>query len=262
MPELPEVETIVRELRPRLVGRRIRDAQFFSKQVLRHCLDPSPEFLRGRRIQAIERRGKFIVLSLDRGWLVVHLGMTGQLLFDAEPNAHTRAIVELDGATLMYEDPRMFGTIEWGELLTPRVGRLGPEPFDISPADFYRAIHERRAPIKAVLLDQTVVRGMGNIYTDEALFRARIHPRTRASRIRPDRSGRLHEEMLHVLTEGIEHRGSSVQDYRDTRGRAGEFQKFHRVYDREGEPCVVCGASIRRIVVGGRGTHYCPRCQR
>jgi formamidopyrimidine-DNA glycosylase len=262
VPELPEVETIVRALVPRLEGRRIRDVQFYSRQVLRHCLDQEPEFLVGRRIKAVERRGKFIVISLDRGYLVIHLGMTGQILFDSPRTPYTRAVIALDDATIMYEDTRMFGTIEWGETLTPRVDRLGPEPFAISPGDFHRELHRRRAPIKAVLLDQTVVRGVGNIYADEALFRAGIHPRTRAARIRPPRALRLHAEIATVLAEAIEHRGSSVSDYRDAEGRKGEFQMFHRVYGRDGQPCVVCGRTIRRIVVGGRGTHYCPHCQR
>jgi len=262
VPELPEVETIVRSLAPRLEGRRIRDVQFYSRQVLRHCVDQPPDFLIGRRIKKVDRRGKFIVISLDRGYLVIHLGMTGQVLFDTSRTPYTRAIIALDDSTLMYEDTRMFGTIEWGETLTRRVDRLGPEPFDIEREEFYDQLHRRRAPIKAVLLDQTVVRGVGNIYADEALFRAGIHPRTRAARLRRPRAFRLLSELINVLGEAIKHRGSSVSDYRDTEGRQGEFQGFHRVYGREGEPCIVCGKPIRRIVVGGRGTHYCTQCQR
>jgi formamidopyrimidine-DNA glycosylase len=261
MPELPEVETIVRELAPRLERRRIREVQFYSKQILRHC-DTEPSFLEGKRIEKVERHGKFIVLRLRGGHLVIHLGMTGQLLFDTPRTPYTRAIFTLDDATLMYEDVRMFGAIEWSRELSARVERLGPEPLAVSPAEFHERLSRRNAPIKSVLLDQTVVRGIGNIYADEALFRARIHPRTRAKRIRRDRAQRLHAAVVEVLLEAIKHRGSSVSDYRDVEGRQGEFQGFHRVYGRGGEPCVVCAATIRRIVLGGRGTHYCPRCQR
>ncbi len=261
MPELPEVETVVRTVAPRIEGRRILEAQFYSHQVLRHC-DAKPEALRGRRVVRVGRRGKFIVIDLDRGFLVIHLGMTGQILFDTPRTTHTRAILTFEGTSLMYEDSRMFGSIEWGDELTPRVGRLGPEPFDISAADFHAELQKHRGPIKSLLLNQAVVRGMGNIYTDEALFRAGIHPRTRACRIRPPRAFRLHAEMQSILLDAIENRGSSVSDYRDAEGRKGEFQKLHRVYGREGQACVVCETPIRRIVLGGRGTHYCPRCQR
>jgi len=261
VPELPEVETVVRTLAPRIEGRRILDVQFYSKQILRHC-GAKPGALRDRRVVRVGRRGKFIVIDLDRGFLVIHLGMTGQILFDTPRTTHTRAIITLEGTSMMYEDSRMFGSIEWGERLTARVEKLGPEPFDISAADFHAELQRHRGPIKSLLLNQGFVRGVGNIYADEALFRAGIHPRTRASRIRRLRADRLHAEMQAILLAAIENRGSSVSDYRDAEGRKGEFQKLHRVYDREGQPCLVCGGPIRRIVLGGRGTHYCPRCQR
>jgi formamidopyrimidine-DNA glycosylase len=262
VPELPEVETVVRAIRPRVEGRRILNAEIYSRQVLRHCAFKTPRFLLGKRVERVERRGKFIVLRLDRGYLVIHLGMTGQILFDTPRTTHTRAIFTLEDSAMMYEDSRMFGTIEWNDELSARVGRLGPEPFDISPGEFFEALHRRRGPIKPLLLNQSVVRGIGNIYADESLFRARIHPRTKANRIRKPRALRLHEEIGNVLVEAIENRGSSVSDYRDPEGRKGEFQQFHRVYGREGEPCLACGTAIRRIVLGGRSTHYCPRCQR
>ena len=261
MPELPEVETIVRALAPRLERRRIRDVQFYSKQILRHC-DTDAGFLHGQRIDKVERHGKFIVLRLNHGHLVIHLGMTGQLLFDTPRTPYTRAIFTLDDSTLMYEDIRMFGAIEWSRELSERVERLGPEPFAVSAGEFHARLARRNAPVKSVLLDQRVVRGIGNIYADEALFRARIHPRTRARRLRRERAERLHAAVVEVLLEAIRHRGSSVSDYRDAEGRQGEFQSFHRVYGREGERCIVCGSPIKRIVLGGRGTHYCPRCQR
>lgn len=262
MPELPEVETIVRGIAPRLVGRRILSAEFLSPLVLRHCADPDPELLRARTIRSVQRRGKFIVIELDEGSLVIHLGMTGKLLFDTPRTPYTRAVFTLEDAALVYEDIRQFGSIEWSAGIPGRVGRLGPEPFEISPEDFLSALRERKAPIKAVLLNQTVIRGMGNIYTDEALFRARINPRLRASRLSRARAFRLHASVVEVLLDAIEHRGSSVSDYVDAAGLEGGFQLRHQVYGREGQPCPDCGTPIRRIVVAQRGTHYCPQCQR
>ncbi|MGH9626851.1 MAG: bifunctional DNA-formamidopyrimidine glycosylase/DNA-(apurinic or apyrimidinic site) lyase [Bryobacteraceae bacterium] len=262
MPELPEVETIVRGIAPRLAGRRILSAEFLSPLVLRHCADPDPELLRSRIIRTIERRGKFIVMELDRGSLVIHLGMTGRLLFDTPRTPYTRAVFTLEDGSLVYEDIRQFGSIEWSSAVPSRVGRLGPEPFEISPEDFSSAMRRRKAPVKAVLLNQSVIRGMGNIYTDEALFRAQINPRARANRLSRTRAFRLHASVIEVLLDAIEHRGSSVSDYVDAAGLEGGFQLRHQVYGREGEPCPRCKTAIRRIVVAQRGTHYCPKCQR
>jgi formamidopyrimidine-DNA glycosylase len=262
MPELPEVETIVRSLAPRLEGRRIISAEVLAPRIVRHCESDVSACVAGRKIRSVERRGKFIVMHLDDGALTIHLGMTGQLLFDSPRTPYTRAIFQLDRGTLLYDDVRMFGSIEWTPAVPPRVERLGPEPLRIAPEDFYAGIHTRKASIKAVLLNQAVVRGMGNIYTDEALFRAGIRPDKPASAISRKRADRLLTAMQEVLLEAIEHRGSSVSDYVDTEGRRGDFQDRHRVYDREGEPCVVCGTPIRRTVVAQRGTHFCPRCQR
>jgi formamidopyrimidine-DNA glycosylase len=262
MPELPEVETIVRALKSRLEGRHIVYAEFLAPRVFRHAKDLTPDILQGQAIASIERRGKFIVIQLDRGALVIHLGMTGKLLFDTAPTPYTRAIFGLDDATMMYEDVRMFGSIEYSAEIPERVGRLGPEPLEISAEDFHAALHRRNTVVKAALLNQSVIRGMGNIYTDEALFRARIHPSAKADRLSPARSGRLHTAMVEILLDAIRHRGSSVSDYVDAEGRKGGFQLRHLVYGREGEPCPVCGTPIRRTVVAQRGTHYCPKCQR
>jgi formamidopyrimidine-DNA glycosylase len=261
MPELPEVETVVRTLRPRVEGRRIDSAEVFAPRIVRHCLR-DPGELSGKRIERVERRGKFILLHLDHGALVIHLGMTGKLSFDTPVTAHTRAVFHLDNATLVYDDARMFGSIEWDTCIPERVTRLGGEPLAIDAATFYALVHPRTAPIKALLLNQHIVRGMGNIYTDEALFRAGIHPATRANRLSRARVQRLVKEMKDVLREAISHRGSSIISYRDSEGRAGSFQSRHLVYGREGEPCSKCGAKIRRTVIAGRGTHYCSTCQK
>jgi formamidopyrimidine-DNA glycosylase len=188
--------------------------------------------------------------------------MTGRLLMDAPRTKWTHAIFTLDRGVLIYDDPRQFGRIEYGLELPARVAALGPEPLEVSLEEFGRRLKERRSPVKAVLLNQLVVRGVGNIYADEALFRAGIHPKRMAASLRRDRVAKLYHAMREVLAEAIESRGSSVSNYVDADGRKGSFQLSHRVYQRTGEPCVICGAKIRRIVLAQRGTHYCPKCQR
>lgn len=262
MPELPEVETVVRSLAPHLPGRTIVSAQLRSRFVTPGDRDAIAKSLCGRRIESIRRHGKFIVVELDRGVLTIHLGMTGRLLLDASAGTHSHGLFELDRGTLIYDDPRQFGSIEYSEILPERVASLGPEPLSVTAADFIAALKTRRSRIKPLLLDQGFVRGIGNIYADEILFRARIHPRAMASRLSRRRAVELHTAMREILLLAIEHRGSSISDYVDAAGEKGSFQMLHRVYGREGQPCVTCGAPVRRIVVIQRGTHYCPRCQR
>jgi formamidopyrimidine-DNA glycosylase len=259
MPELPEVETIVRELRPRLTGRRIIAAEILHPRIVRFSKVDVSSAAGGRRIEEVARHGKFILLRLDVGWITIHLGMTGKLLFDGQPGPHTRGIFTLEDAVMMYDDARMFGSIEW----TPepvRTARLGPDA--LTSPDLAPSLLRRKAPIKAALLNQSVFSGIGNIYADEALFRAGIHPARRADRLSALRAARLVAVVRELMAEAVEFRGSSVSDYVDTEGRAGSFQNRHRVYGREGLPCVQCGAIVRRIVLAGRGTHYCPQCQR
>jgi formamidopyrimidine-DNA glycosylase len=262
VPELPEVETVARSI-ARVIGRRIISAEFRCPRVLRGDAGDMSAALTGKRIRAIRRRGKFIVLDLDGGGcFTVHLGMTGKLLLNGDVLKHTHAVLTLDRGVLRYEDPRQFGRLEVSKGLPDRVARLGPEPLEITLAEFAGRLRRRKARIKAVLLDQHFVRGMGNIYADEALFRAGIHPLAIAARLRPDRVKRLHAAMVEVLTEAIAKGGSSISDYVDADGRKGFFQMEHRVYQRTGEPCVTCGAPIRRTLVAQRGTHYCAKCQR
>lgn len=259
MPELPEVETIVRALAPRLAGRRILEARFFSRLV---CREPIEDRVEGRRIVSVRRHGKFVVLELDDGCLAIHLGMTGKLLIAGERGTYTRAIFTLDDGVLAYDDVRQFGRIDWSEKLPGRVARLGPDPLEVGFDDFLAGLRRRNSRIKPLLLNQAFLRGLGNIYTDEALFRAGIHPRALASRLSRARAHRLYEAIREVLALAIENRGSSVSDYVDAEGRRGSFQTLHQVYGKEGRPCSRCGTPIRRIVVAQRGTHYCPRCQR
>ncbi|MBC7924692.1 MAG: bifunctional DNA-formamidopyrimidine glycosylase/DNA-(apurinic or apyrimidinic site) lyase [Bryobacteraceae bacterium] len=258
MPELPEVETIVRSMRPRLVGRHINSVEVLHPRIVRYSKLDVPTHAAGRKILDILRHGKFILLVLDSGFVTIHLGMTGQVLFDSSVTKWTRAIFSLDDATMLYDDIRMFGSIEYSAEMD-RTTRLGPDALTLDEASLAL---RRRAPIKAVLLNQSVFAGVGNIYADESLFRAGIHPRRRADRLSKARASNLLTIVKEVLAEAVAHRGSSLSDYVDTEGRKGSFQTLHRVYGREGEPCPACGEPIRKTVVAQRGTHYCPKCQR
>jgi len=262
MPELPEVETVVRSLAPHLPGRTIVHAEFRSKFVTPGDRRLLAKRLAGRTIRSVRRHGKFILIELDRGVLSVHLGMTGKLLLDAPRGTHAYGVLELDRGVLIYDDPRQFGRIEWSESMPERLARLGPEPLAISLEDFTRELRRRKGRLKPLLLNQSFLRGLGNIYADEALFRARLHPLAAAARLSKQRIARLHDSIRETLQLAIEHRGSSISDYVDAAGDRGWFQIMHQVYGRQGEPCRVCGTPIRKIVVGQRGTHYCPRCQR
>jgi formamidopyrimidine-DNA glycosylase len=257
VPELPEVETVVRSLQS-VAGRRIQNIEVRQRRILRGKLDGA----HGKRIVSVTRRGKFIVFGLDVGYLVVHLGMTGKLLLNGEITKHTHAIFTLDRGVLLYTDSRQFGRIEYGRDLPERVQLLGPEPLQITFEDFHAALHARKTQMKALLLNQRFLAGLGNIYADEALFRAGIHPRANASRISRARSQKLHSAIRQVLTEAIAAKGSSISDYVDSEGCKGSFQDEHLVYQRTGEPCSQCGASIQRTLVAQRGTHYCAKCQK
>lgn len=263
MPELPEVETVVRSIRP-LVGRRIATAEFRNLRILRGG-DPDrmASRLAGRRVSAIQRYGKFIVASLDDGsFLMIHLGMTGKLLLGGPTGKHTHAILTFDRGVLLFDDSRQFGCIEFHETFPARVARLGPEPLEVSFEDFAADLKRRKTRIKSLLLNQTFLRGVGNIYADEALFRAGIHPQALTSRLRKDRARKLYDAVIAVLNEAIAAGGSSISDYVDAEGRKGFFQIQHRVYGRTGEPCVACGTPIKRVLVTQRSSHFCPKCQK
>jgi len=273
VPELPEVETVVRGLRGPLVGRRIVGVRFGKTDFID---DPIAlgEQLPGSRISSVERFGKFINLALEpldsasRDFhFLIHLGMTGQLTSRKpyEPvAAHTHAFVELDdGLELRYTDIRRFGRM----LLVPESNmgtfhqKVGRDPLELTEKEFLSRVGGRRARIKALLLDQKVLSGMGNIYTDESLWRVRIHPARIAANLQPRQLKSLFAAMRKVLSAAIRLRGSSISDYLDAAGSPGEYQARHRVYGREGKPCPRCRVTIRRIIVAGRGTHFCPRCQ-
>jgi formamidopyrimidine-DNA glycosylase len=263
VPELPEVETVVRSIAP-LTGQRILSAEFRNLRILRGGdPDAMSAGLQGRRILAVQRYGKFIVASIELGgYLTIHLGMTGRLLLGGSPGKHSHAIFTFERATLLFDDSRQFGSIEFSENFPHRVARLGPEPLEIPFDEFAAALHRHRTSVKSLLLNQTFVRGVGNIYADEALFRAGIHPRALTQRIRRDRARKLYDAIVAVLTEAIAAGGSSISDYVDAEGRKGFFQFSHRVYQRTGEPCATCRTPIRRVIVTQRSSHFCPRCQK
>jgi formamidopyrimidine-DNA glycosylase len=276
MPELPEVETVVRGLRVSLPGRTILDVRLGKTDFIHDPLALG-EQLPGSRILDVTRVGKFISIGLvpagsvsdtsERLYLVIHLGMTGQLMTrlagDPAP-AHTHVYMGLDdGRELRYTDVRRFGRI----VLVPesRIAkfqeRLGAEPLEITLEEFCARFGSRGARVKALLLDQGILRGMGNIYADESLFRARIHPARIARNLTRTQLATLHQSVRKILTAAIRLRGSSVSDYVDSDGNRGEFQFRHRVYQREGKPCVRCREKIRRVIIAGRSSHFCPRCQ-
>jgi formamidopyrimidine-DNA glycosylase len=261
MPELPEVETVVRSVAAYLAGRRIVSTSFTSRFVTPGSRKKLAQRLAGRRIESVTRRGKFILIALDQGTLTVHLGMTGKLLLEGEAGEHTHGVFHLDDGLLLYHDPRQFGRIEFSEGTPARVARLGPEPLEIS-FDEFRTRLRRKAKIKALLLNQAFLAGLGNIYADESLFAAGIHPLTLAGKLTDARAKKLYQAIQGILTHAIQLGGSSISDYVNGRGERGWFQMEHRVYGREGQPCANCGRPVRKILVAQRGTHYCPHCQK
>ena len=268
MPELPEVETIRGQLAPRLEGRTFAVVDILDSRLTRP-LDPREVAgaLQGERVVTVERRGKYLVVRLEGGGaLHVHLRMTGS--FGFEPTSHERAVVELeDGSRLVYRDVRRFGTwlVVPGEELEPYIAaKNGPEPLGTRFTTTWLAqrLAGRRAPLKAVLLDQRVVAGLGNIYADEALWRARLSPLRPANSLGSDEVKRLRRAIRAALRTGIARQGSTLRDYAAPDGATRSMQKEFRVYGRDGEPCPRCRTPIAKTRVGGRGTWYCPRCQR
>jgi formamidopyrimidine-DNA glycosylase len=276
MPELPEVETVVRGLRASLPGRSIAEVRFGKTDFVDNAVAIA-EQVPGRPISAVKRLGKFICIELEaheadgvaahKDCLIVHLGMTGQLTVHPSGESvspHTHAFFALDdGRELRYTDIRRFGRM----LLLPEshlgefLGKLGREPLEISAEEFCAYLGSRRARVKALLLDQRVLRGIGNIYADESLFRARLHPARIAENLAKKQLLALHGAVQKVLADAIRFRGSSISDYIDSEGNRGGFQFRHRVYQRDGKPCFRCKTLIRRVLVAGRSSHYCPHCQ-
>ncbi|MFL5820717.1 MAG: bifunctional DNA-formamidopyrimidine glycosylase/DNA-(apurinic or apyrimidinic site) lyase [Solirubrobacteraceae bacterium] len=270
MPELPEVETIVRQLAPRVEGRRLDRVEVLDA---RWCRPLAPAeltaALRGRSVERLWRRGKYLVWDMGEVSLLMHLRMTGTVLYDSPtPSPHTRARIELeDGHRLAMCDPRRFGTAElaWGTRGLEHffASRLGVEPLGprFTHTHLRALARGRRAPVKAFLLDQRRVAGVGNIYADEALFRARIHPLRPAGQLTARQVNELHQAVVSSLHAGIVAGGATIDDYRDVDGLRGGFQDQFLVHRRAGEPCPRCGATIVKLLAAGRGTYACERCQ-
>ena len=267
MPELPEVETIRTELEPRLTGRSLVRVEIHDPRLTRPIdLFEVSERLEGDRIVAVERRGKYLLLRLESGQgLLVHLRMTGG--FGFEPRTHERALLELDdGTRVAYRDVRRFGTwlvLEDAELEPYLARKNGPEPLGprFTSAWLGAQLARRRAPVKAVLLDQRVVAGLGNIYADEALWRARVNPLRAASSLSGEEVRRIQRAIRDALRMGIARQGSTLSSYSRPDGSSGRMQDEFRVYGRDGLPCKRCRTLIAKTRAGGRGTWYCPRCQ-
>jgi formamidopyrimidine-DNA glycosylase len=288
MPELPEVETIRRQLEPAVAGRTIESVEVLDERWTRPVPPAEVErALAGRTIEAVERRGKYLLLRLDgERTLAMHLRMTGNLLLDHSRDyraagredggrpasgvtpPYLRAVIRLDGgARLLFTDARRFGqavVLEGDGVDRYFAARLGVEPLSggLTAAEICRLAAGRRAPLKSFLLDQAGIAGIGNIYADEALHRAALHPLSPAGSMRPEHCERLRDGIVATLEAGLRNGGASVDDYLDARGEPGAMQDEFLVHTREGEPCPRCGAEIRRIVVAGRSTYFCPSCQR
>jgi len=272
MPELPEVETIARTLEPAIRGRVVSAVDLIFRPLLRRGGKKGLEAMIGRRVLGVRRRGKMLIIEFEGArMLVFHLKMTGQfsLVPPAEaPDKHTRLVVRFDdgGNELRFRDVRKFGFLLCLEgdpmAACTELACLGPEPLDVGLAEFAAIVKKRKGRIKSLLLDQTTIAGIGNIYADEMLFDACIHPETPASSLGKKTVERLYDSMKKILTQAIAEKGSTLQDYRDPEGRAGSFQFFHKVYDRKGEPCTACGTPVRMTRIGGRSSHFCPKCQR
>ena len=280
MPELPEVETIARELRPDLVGRVILSADVLWARTL---AIPSPkkfrELVKNQKIAGVSRRAKFLILELETYNLLIHLRMSGDLLIKKgkiKPEKHDRLILTLtpppfsspqnggrdwggELRSLVFNDTRKFGRVWLTNQLEKVIGGLGPEPLsdEFTSKWLYENLWRRQRQLKPLLLDQSFLAGLGNIYTDEALHMAKLHPLAASASVTPKRAKALHKAIRAVLEEGIRHNGASI----DWVYRGGDYQNHFRVYDRTGQPCLVCGTAIQRIVVGQRGTHICPNCQ-
>lgn len=270
MPELPEVQTIVNNLRqgsfenPSLIRRRINSVEVYWERSL-VTLQPMAfaERVIGQRIEDIHRRGKFIVIQLSKDVLLIHLRMSGDLIVEPTNlpiSHHYRLVLGLDNERrLSFNDPRKFGRVWLTSEPESVLGKLGPEPLDeqFSPRELYDRLQSKHRQLKPLLIDQSFLAGIGNIYADEALHLAGLHPLTKSDTITPEQSDLLWSSIRQVLKEGIRRNGASI----DWAYRGGDFQNYFRVYQRTGEACYRCGSTIQRLVVGQRGTHFCPYCQ-
>jgi len=272
MPELPEVETIVRHLRLGLIGQKIQSVEVLNPKILRLPKRVFIQSLTGAIIQKISRKGKLILIGLNPDLtLVLHLKMTGQLLLESSStpvDKHTQVIFHFYPPTfqMSYRDIRKFGFFDLsrGDPTTqiPYISKLGPDPFEINSAHFIKTVHSKNKAIKPFLLDQSAISGLGNIYVDESLFQANIHPLTKTNALSHAQIKNLYRVIKKVLSQAILKQGSTLRDYRKPDGISGKFQNYHQVYGRAGLPCFFCRSPIQKISLASRGTHFCPSCQR
>jgi formamidopyrimidine-DNA glycosylase len=266
MPELPEVETIKRELQKAVLGKKIVEVIVNNPKVIKQ---PSRDsFVKGLKnvvIKNILRKGKLLILGLSSAdYLVIHLRMTGQLIFPGNGKTSRLSFRFSDGKLLDFNDRRLLGELrllkDWRNLKF--IQELGPEVFEISEEEFKNMLDRKKTKIKPLLMDQTFISGVGNLYAAEALFRAKIHPERVTASLSEREKSLLFKEIKKTLSEAIEQRGSSVDQYVQLSGKPGEYIKYHKVYGRQGQPCKVCKTPIKRITLAGRGTYFCPKCQR
>jgi len=266
MPELPEVETIKRELEKAVLGKKITEVCVHHPKVIREpSVEKFKKGLEGATIKNILRKAKVLILELSNGKsLVIHLKMTGQLVYPGT-GKNSRITFHLsDSKTLDFNDQRLFAELrlmeDWRDLKF--IQGLGPEPFDINVENFKEMLAQKKTKIKPLLMDQTFISGIGNLYAAEALFRARINPTRLANSLSDKEKTLLFNKIKDTLLQAIEHKGSSVDQYVQLSGAPGNFVKYHKVYDREGKPCFVCKSPVKRTALGGRGTYFCPKCQK
>ena len=266
MPELPEVETVKNELAPKILGRRVTGVTLLWERAVRQpSVDDFRSRLIGQRIIGLSRRGKYLLLELSSGeTLIIHMKMSGSLLFNSPDDKYTRAIIHMDeGVELHFRDPRKFGAMWLVNDKNAVIGKLGPEPLgdDFTTEVLAQRLKNRRASIKALLCDQTVIAGVGNMYADEALFAARIHPLREGGSLSGGDLRRLHHAIQQVLRSAIGNKGASIVNYLRPGGDLGTAHSEFKVAHRGGEPCFNCGTPIQRIPVRNRGSYFCPRCQ-
>jgi len=272
MPELPEVETVRRGLEKLILGKKIASLDIRYPKMIKTDLNQFQKELPGQVIQSMGRRGKYLLFNLRDKVLISHLRMEGKYFYypdEIPERKHAHILVHFeDGTTLVYEDVRKFGTME---LLAPELldsyfisKKLGPEPTDqdFDLGRFKLALKKSKKPIKSHLLDQTLVAGLGNIYVDEVLWRAKVHPSRHSNSLTAQEARKVHDETIKVLGQAVEKGGSTIRSYTNAFGEDGTMQEFHQVYDKAGQACSRCGSTIEKIQLGGRGTYFCPKCQR
>ncbi|MFC1709306.1 bifunctional DNA-formamidopyrimidine glycosylase/DNA-(apurinic or apyrimidinic site) lyase [Candidatus Omnitrophota bacterium] len=266
MPELPEVETIRRQLQRSVLGKKIIEATVKKPKIIKEpSVNSFKKGIKGSTIKKIIRRAKILIFELSsKKSLVVHLRMTGQLIYPGD-GKKSRVTFKLSNRKLLdYNDRRMLGELrlldDWRNLKF--IKQLGPEPYDLTKEEFSKMLSEKKTKIKPLLLDQTFISGVGNIYAAEALFKSKIHPLRPAASLTPKEKKELFINIKHILDDAIKHKGSSVDQYLTASGEKGSYSDHHKVYDRQGETCFTCKSTIKRIALGGRGTYFCGRCQR